>query len=175
MITEPASSAALHIQPGMTVLTAVALVGANAWARQVAQGQADAAVIAAQGAAEAQISCVVAPAEDDRLALAARAAGIPVHVQANPKVIAGEAIAEGSDLIVAAHTHARVSDEALAMFLATGGTAADICGDHGPVGRHADRLPRDRVDRTRRRVRSAASTTSTARCSSFALPYQTGM
>lgn len=79
-----------------------------------------------------QISCVVAPAEDDRLALAARAAGIPVHVQANPKVIAGEAIAEGSDLIVAAHTHARVSDEALAR------------ARLGGVGYHPSLLPRHR-------------------------------
>lgn len=39
-----------------------------------------------------------------------------------------------------AHRAPSVSDEALAMFLATGGTAADICGDHGPVGHHADRL-----------------------------------
>ena len=31
------------------------------------------------------ISCVVAPAEDDRLAIAARAAGVPLHVLENPR------------------------------------------------------------------------------------------
>ena len=76
--------------------------------------------------------CVVAPAEDDRLALAARAAGVPVHVQSNPKLIPGEAIAEGCDLIVAAHTHARVSDEALAK------------SRLGGVGYHPSLLPRHR-------------------------------
>ena len=35
---------------------------------------------------------VVAPAADDRLALAAQAKGIPVHVLANPKIIPGDAI-----------------------------------------------------------------------------------
>ena len=64
-----------------------------------------------QGVAIAQ---VVAPAADDRLAIAAAKAGIPVHVLANHKIVPGEAIPEGTDLIVAAHTHARVSDEALA-------------------------------------------------------------
>lgn len=79
-----------------------------------------------------EISCVVAPAEDDRLAIAGRAAGIPVHVQANPKIIPGEAITEGSDVIVAAHTHARVSDEALAR------------ARLGGVGYHPSLLPRHR-------------------------------
>jgi len=60
------------------------------------------------------IARVVAPAADDRLALAAQAAGIAVHVLDNPKLVPGEAIAEGTDLVVAAHTHARVSPEALA-------------------------------------------------------------
>ncbi|MGE5666815.1 MAG: formyl transferase, partial [Betaproteobacteria bacterium] len=57
---------------------------------------------------------VVAPAADDRLALAASVAGVQLYILENPKVVPGEAIAEGTDLIVAAHTHARVSDEALA-------------------------------------------------------------
>ena len=52
---------------------------------------------------------VVAPAADDRLALAAEKAGIPVHVLANPKIVPEDAVAEGTDLVVAAHTHARVS------------------------------------------------------------------
>ncbi len=75
---------------------------------------------------------VVAPAADDRLAIAARAAGLPVHVLANPKMVPGEAIAEGTDLIIAAHTHARVSDEALAR------------ARLGGVGYHPSLLPRHR-------------------------------
>jgi glycine cleavage system regulatory protein len=75
---------------------------------------------------------VVAPAEDDRLAIAARAAGVAVHVLANPKTVPGEAIAEGTDLIVAAHTHARVSDDALAR------------SRLGGVGYHPSLLPRHR-------------------------------
>ncbi|MFO1266978.1 MAG: ACT domain-containing protein [Rubrivivax sp.] len=78
------------------------------------------------------VAAVVAPAADDRLALAAKAAGVPVHVLANPKVVPGEAIAEGTDLIVAAHTHARVSDEALARSRLRG------------VGYHPSLLPRHR-------------------------------
>src|SRR3982751_1462714 len=58
--------------------------------------------------------CVIVPAADDRLAVAAETAGVPVHVLANPKVVPREAIPEGTDLIVAAHTHARISPEALA-------------------------------------------------------------
>ncbi len=75
---------------------------------------------------------VVAPAADDRLALAAGKAGIPVHVLANPKMVPEEAIAEGTDLIVAAHTHARVSNEALAR------------SRLGGVGYHPSLLPRHR-------------------------------
>lgn len=79
-----------------------------------------------------EFSCVVAPAADDRLALAAKAAGVPVHVLENPKIVPGEAIAEGTDLIVAAHTHARVSNEALAR------------SRLGGVGYHPSLLPRHR-------------------------------
>jgi methionyl-tRNA formyltransferase len=75
---------------------------------------------------------VVAPAADDRLALAAAKAGIPVHVLANPKVVPGDAIPEGTDLILAAHTHARVSNEALAR------------SRLGGVGYHPSLLPRHR-------------------------------
>ena len=76
--------------------------------------------------------CVIVPAADDRLALAAQAAGLPVHVLANPKVVPGEAIPEGTDLIVAAHTHARVSPEALAR------------SRLGGIGYHPSLLPRHR-------------------------------
>ena len=75
---------------------------------------------------------VVAPAADDRLALAAQSANVPVHVLANPRIVPGEAIPEGTDLIVAAHTHARVSNEALAK------------SRLGGVGYHPSLLPRHR-------------------------------
>jgi glycine cleavage system regulatory protein len=78
------------------------------------------------------ITSVVAPAADDRLALAAKAAGCEVHILANPKLVPGEAIAEGTDLIIAAHTHARVSNEALAR------------SRLGGVGYHPSLLPRHR-------------------------------
>jgi len=75
---------------------------------------------------------VVVPAADDRLALAAKAAGLPVHVLANPKVVPGEAVPEGTELIIAAHTHARVSPEALAR------------SRLGGIGYHPSLLPRHR-------------------------------
>ncbi|CAG0996262.1 Methionyl-tRNA formyltransferase [Burkholderiales bacterium] len=78
------------------------------------------------------IARVVAPAADDRLALGAQQAGIPVHVLANPKIVPGEAIADGTDLIIAAHTHARVSNEALAR------------SRLGGIGYHPSLLPRHR-------------------------------
>ncbi|HUW38819.1 MAG TPA: formyltransferase family protein [Rhodocyclaceae bacterium] len=79
-----------------------------------------------------EFTSIVAPAEDDRLALAARAAGLAVHVLENPKVVPENAIAEGTDLIVAAHTHARVSNEALAR------------SRLGGIGYHPSLLPRHR-------------------------------
>ena len=78
------------------------------------------------------IAAVVAPAEDDRLAVAAKAAGVPVHVLADPKIVPAEAIPAGTDLIVAAHTHARVSREALAR------------SRLGGIGYHPSLLPRHR-------------------------------
>ena len=78
------------------------------------------------------VAQVVAPAADDRLALAAAARGVPVHVLANPKVVPGDAIPDATDLIVAAHTHARVSDEALARSRLRG------------IGYHPSLLPRHR-------------------------------
>ena len=78
------------------------------------------------------IARVVVPASDDRLAVAAQAAGVPLHVLANPKVVPGEAIPEGTGLIVAAHTHARVSNEALAR------------SRLGGIGYHPSLLPRHR-------------------------------
>jgi methionyl-tRNA formyltransferase len=78
------------------------------------------------------IAQVVAPAADDRLAVAAQAAAVPLHVLENPKIVPGSAIADGTDLIVAAHTHARVSDEALARARLRG------------IGYHPSLLPRHR-------------------------------
>lgn len=78
-----------------------------------------------------QIVGVVAPEADDRLAKAAQAAGAPLHVLANPKMVPGDAVPE-VDLIVAAHTHARVSNEALAK------------SRLGGVGYHPSLLPRHR-------------------------------
>src|SRR5688500_17429099 len=79
-----------------------------------------------------EFTAVVAPAADDRLAAAARAAGITPHVLENPRSVPGEAIGDGTDLIVAAHTHARVSNEALAR------------SKLGGVGYHPSLLPRHR-------------------------------
>jgi methionyl-tRNA formyltransferase len=79
-----------------------------------------------------QIACVVAPTADDRLALAAVQAGLPVHIQSNPKLVPGDAVPERLDLLVAAHTHARVSNEALAR------------ARLGGVGYHPSLLPRHR-------------------------------
>jgi methionyl-tRNA formyltransferase len=78
-----------------------------------------------------QIVGVVAPEADDRLAKAALAAGVPLHVLANPKIVPAEAVPE-VDLVVAAHTHARVSNEALAK------------SRLGGVGYHPSLLPRHR-------------------------------
>jgi len=79
-----------------------------------------------------EIVGVVVPATDDRLAVAARAAGLPIHVLENPKLVPGAAIADGTDLIVAAHTHARVSDDALSRSRLRG------------IGYHPSLLPRHR-------------------------------
>ena len=75
---------------------------------------------------------IVAPAADDRLALAAHATGVALHVLDNPKIVPGHAIPEGTDLIITAHTHARVSDDALAR------------ARLGGVGYHPSLLPRHR-------------------------------
>jgi glycine cleavage system regulatory protein/folate-dependent phosphoribosylglycinamide formyltransferase PurN len=78
------------------------------------------------------IAQVIVPDADDRLAQSAHAASVPVHVLADPRIVPGEAIPDGVDLIVAAHTHARVSDEALERARLRG------------VGYHPSLLPRHR-------------------------------
>ena len=77
------------------------------------------------------VRVVVADAED-RLASKARAAGIAVVVQANPKLVVASEIAPKTDLIITAHSHARVAKEALA--------AARL----GGIGYHPSLLPRHR-------------------------------
>ena len=79
-----------------------------------------------------QVARVVAPAADDRLASAGRAAGLDVVILDNPMLVPPSAILEGTDLIVTAHTHARVSKEALA------------CSRLGGIGYHPSLLPRHR-------------------------------
>ena len=78
------------------------------------------------------IARVVVPAADDRLATAAAAAGVEVLVQTDPKVVEAAEIADGSDLIVTAHSHARVSAAALAR------------ARLGGIGYHPSLLPRHR-------------------------------
>ena len=78
------------------------------------------------------IARVVVPAADDRLALAAVSAGLEVKVLDDPRLVPADAIAEGTDLIVAAHSHARVSNEAL--------TRSRL----GGIGFHPSLLPRHR-------------------------------
>src|SRR5947209_11643244 len=77
------------------------------------------------------VRVVVADA-DDRLAAAAREGGIEFVVQADPKLVAAREIAPRTDLIVTAHSHARISREALA-----GATL-------GGIGYHPSLLPRHR-------------------------------
>ncbi|MGC2775255.1 MAG: formyltransferase family protein [Bradyrhizobium sp.] len=79
-----------------------------------------------------EIARVVVHSAEDRLAAAARAAGIDVVVQANPKLVPAGEIAPGTDLIVAAHSHARVTQDAVA--------SAKL----GGIGYHPSLLPRHR-------------------------------
>ena len=78
------------------------------------------------------IARVVVHDGEDRLAAAAQTAGIEVVVQADPKRVIASEIAPGTDLIVTAHSHARVTAEALA--------AARL----GGIGYHPSLLPRHR-------------------------------
>jgi len=78
------------------------------------------------------IARVVVHDGEDRLVGAAKAAGIEVVVQANPKLVTASEIAPDTDLIVTAHSHARVSREAL--------HASKL----GGIGYHPSLLPRHR-------------------------------
>ena len=75
---------------------------------------------------------VVVADGEDRLAAAARSFGIEVVVQANPKLVVASEIAPHTDLIVSAHSFARVAKAALA--------AAKL----GGIGYHPSLLPRHR-------------------------------
>ena len=75
---------------------------------------------------------VVVADDEDRLAAASRAARIEVVVQANPKLVVASEIADDTDLIVTAHSHARISKEALAK------------ARFGGIGYHPSLLPRHR-------------------------------
>jgi methionyl-tRNA formyltransferase len=79
-----------------------------------------------------EIGRVAVPTADDRLAEGARAAGIDVYVHENPHLVPLEAIAPGTDLIVTAHSHARVAHDAVA--------SARL----GGIGYHPSLLPRHR-------------------------------
>jgi len=79
-----------------------------------------------------EVERVVVPAEDDRLAKAGKDAGLDVVILENPMHVPASAIPEGTDLIVTAHSHARVSKEALAR------------SRLGGIGYHPSLLPRHR-------------------------------
>ena len=79
-----------------------------------------------------EIAGVVVADAEDRLAPAARAAGVDVTVQADPRLVVAREIADRTDLIVTAHSHARIAREALA--------AAKL----GGIGYHPSLLPRHR-------------------------------
>ena len=79
-----------------------------------------------------EIARVIVPAADDRLGVAAAAAGLEVVVLDDPTIVPAEAIADGTDRIVAAHSHARVTNDALAR------------SRLGGIGFHPSLLPRHR-------------------------------
>lgn len=79
-----------------------------------------------------EIARVVVHDGEDRLAAAAKAAGIDVAVQANPKLVVASEIAPNTDLIITAHSHARIGKDALA--------ASRL----GGIGYHPSLLPRHR-------------------------------
>ncbi len=81
---------------------------------------------------DVDVARVVVADADDRLAAAAHAAGIEVVVQANPKLVVASEIAPATDLIVTAHSHARIGKDALA--------ASRL----GGIGYHPSLLPRHR-------------------------------
>jgi len=91
-----------------------------------------AAVLDKLVALDVRVLQVVAPAADDRLAQRAKALGIPTRVQHDPRHVPAAEIAPGTELIVCAHTHARIDADALAL------------ARLGGIGYHPSLLPRHR-------------------------------
>jgi len=91
-----------------------------------------AAVLDQLATLDVRVLQVVAPAADDRLALRAQAHGIALRVQHDPRHVPAAEIADGTELIVTAHTHARIDADALAK------------ARLGGIGYHPSLLPRHR-------------------------------
>jgi methionyl-tRNA formyltransferase len=81
---------------------------------------------------DVEIASVVVADAEDRLAAVAREASLNLVVQKDPKNVAVDEIAPGTDLILTAHSHARVGKEALAV------------SRLGGIGYHPSLLPRHR-------------------------------
>src|SRR6476646_2734127 len=79
-----------------------------------------------------EIARIVVHDAEDRLAAAAKAAGIEVVVQGDAKFVTAAEIAANTDLIVTAHSHARITRKALATTTL------------GGIGYHPTLLPRHR-------------------------------
>ena len=75
---------------------------------------------------------VVAPDADDRLARAAKAAGIPCVLLGGRRRVAGGDVPDGVDVVLAAHSHAFISAEARAK------------ARRAAIGYHPSLLPRHR-------------------------------
>lgn len=75
---------------------------------------------------------VVGLAEDDQLVKAARAAGVPVTLLANPRRVRAEEIPDEIDVVMAAHSHAFIIKEARSK------------ARRAAVGYHPSLLPRHR-------------------------------
>ena len=84
------------------------------------------------GQKDVEITRVVALAADDRLFLAAQEKSVPAVVHEDKHMITDAHIPAGTDLIVTAHCHARVTPEALAN------------SKLGGIGYHPSLLPRHR-------------------------------
>ncbi len=78
------------------------------------------------------IAKVIVPQVPDRLQDAAASAAIPLEVQADPLKLPADMIPAGVDLLITAHSHARVANDALAK------------ARLGGIGYHPSLLPRHR-------------------------------
>lgn len=79
-----------------------------------------------------EIAKVIVPQVPDRLQDAAASAAIPLEVQADPLKLPADMIPAGVDLLITAHSHARVANDALAK------------ARLGGIGYHPSLLPRHR-------------------------------